>query len=204
MARRTCDRGQAFPVYIVAVAGLLFVALAFVVVGMAGNIRSEAQGAADAAALAAAREARDEVFGGLDLADLKPSDWEKILRGKSFDSVGACGKASSFAGLNDATATCVATPPEFTVTVITKGTIGSSVVPGTGSAHGEAKATALIKPRCVLGAAPTPSSPPGGQPPKPGPIDINCDGNKHIKLDPSSPGQLSDLARDLFSVRLVD
>lgn len=110
MARRTCDRGQAFPVYIVAVAGLLFVALAFVVVGMAGNIRSEAQGAADAAALAAAREARDEVFGGLDLADLKPSDWEKILRGKSFDSVGACGKASSFADLNDATATCVATP----------------------------------------------------------------------------------------------
>lgn len=207
------DHGQAFPLYIVAIASLLFVALAFFVVGMAGTIRSEAQGAADAAALAAGREARDEVFGGLNLMDLKPADWDKILRGKAFDTAGACGKATTFAGLNDATATCDANLPKFTITVTTKGVIGESVVPGTGEARGTAVATAVIKPRCSLLSAPTPSptptptstAPPSdGEVPKPGPIKFECDGGKSVELDPLNPGKLSKLARTLFSVRLVD
>lgn len=204
MARSPDDRGQAFPIYIVAVTGFLLAALALVVVGMAGVIRSDAQGAADAAALAAAGEARDKVFGGLNLADLKPADWEKILEGEAFDTVGACAKAASLAARNEATATCDAKPPKFTVTVITERTIGSSVVPGTGGAHGKAAATALIKPRCSLGAAPTPPLPPDGEPPKPDPVNISCDGDEDIILDPLNPGQLPKLARVLFSVRLID
>lgn len=196
------DRGQAFPIYVVVVAGLLFAMLAYFVVGMAGATRSRAQGAADAAALAAAREARDGVFGGLNLADLKPEDWGKILKGKGFDTKGACGEAESFAERNGGTAQCEAVLPKFTVTVTTHGTVGKSVIPGTEGVHGKAKATAVIKPRCSLESTSTPAPDEGGAP-KPDPVNITCDGGTSIKLDPLNPGQLSELARNLFSVRLV-
>ncbi|MGW6706792.1 pilus assembly protein TadG-related protein [Streptomyces sp. NPDC054956] len=208
IAQRSCDRGQAFPIYVVAVAGLLFVAFALFAVGMAGDTRSDAQGAADAAALAAARTARDNVLVGLDLVALKPSDWEKILNGNRFDVKGACGEAERFATSNGATAECEAALPKFTVSVTTTRTVGGSVVPGTDKMHGTAVAAAVIKPRCSLGPAPTPTPtptpvPPGGGVPKPDPVNITCDGDVPIKLDPLNPGQLSKLARTLFSVRLV-
>lgn len=79
---RSGDRGQAFPIYVVALVGLLFAALALFVVGQASVTRSNAQGAADAAALAAARDARDHLLPGLDLALLKPEEWEDVLGGK--------------------------------------------------------------------------------------------------------------------------
>ncbi|MFE2284168.1 pilus assembly protein TadG-related protein [Streptomyces sp. NPDC059443] len=207
LSRRLGDRGQAFPIYIVAVAGLLFAALALFAVGMAGDTRNEAQGAADAAALAAAREARDRVFVGLNLVDLKPTDWEKILNGKGFDVKGACGEAEDFAKRNNATTVnCEAALPRFTVSVTTTRTVGESVVPGTESAHGTAVATAVIKPLCSLGATPAPTAtpvPPDGEVPKPDPVTITCDGHGSINLDPLNPRQLSKLARSLFSVRLV-
>ncbi|CAM5564233.1 hypothetical protein SAVIM338S_04700 [Streptomyces avidinii] len=211
-ARKSNDRGQVFPLYIVVVVAMLFAALAFFVVGMAGDTRNEAQGAADAAALAAAREARDTVFTGLVLADLKPADWEKILGGKGFDVRGACGEAESFAERNNATAECEAALPKFTVSVTTTRTVGESVVPGTGAIHGKAVATAAIKPLCSLGPVPVPVPapaptatpvPPDDGAPKPGPVAITCDGRAPIELDPLNPGQLSKLARSLFSVRLV-
>ncbi|MFD9304417.1 pilus assembly protein TadG-related protein [Streptomyces sp. NPDC060048] len=200
------DRGQAFPIYMVAVVGLLFAMLAFFVVGMAGDTRSEAQGAADAAALAAAREARDGVFADLKLVDLKPADWERILNGKRFDVEGACGAAERFAERNNATATCEAALPRFTVSVTTDRSVGGSVVPGTEAVHGRAVATAVIKPLCSLGPTPTPTAttaPPDGGLPKPDQVTITCDGHTAIELDPLNPGQLSKLARSLFSVRLV-
>lgn len=54
------DAGQAFPIYIMMVAGLLFLALAFFAVGKASALRNEAQGAADASALAAGQSAREQ------------------------------------------------------------------------------------------------------------------------------------------------
>lgn len=201
------DRGQAFPIYVVVVVGLLFAALAFFVVGMTGDVRSEAQGAADAAALAAAREARDEVFVGLNLVDLKPADWEEILNGKGFDVKGACGEAETFAERNNATTvSCEAVLPRFTVSVKTTRTVGESVVPGTEAMHGEAVATAVIKPLCSLGPVAAPTTmpvPPDTGEPKPDPVSITCDGRTSIELDPLNPGQLSKLARTLFSVRLA-
>ncbi|MEU5811402.1 pilus assembly protein TadG-related protein [Streptomyces sp. NPDC047718] len=207
------DGGQAFPIYIVVVAGLLFASLAFFVVGMAGATRSNAQGAADAAALAAAREARDNAFLGLDLLALEPADWEKIAGGDLIKSQGACAKAVEFAALNDATAECRAAVPEFAVSVRTKTAVGRSVIPASGDMHGEASARALIEPRCSLRSAtpaptptvaaspsptpsPTPSSGPGG-------VTFVCSG-KVLKLDPAKPGPLRQLARALFTVRLVD
>lgn len=98
---RSRDRGQAFPIYVVVVTGLLFAALAFFVVGQASVTRSDAQGAADASALAAAREVRDEAFTGLDLGALKPEDWEKLVKGDLLTGRGGCAAAGDFAARND-------------------------------------------------------------------------------------------------------
>ncbi|MBT2404731.1 MULTISPECIES: pilus assembly protein TadG-related protein [unclassified Streptomyces] len=212
------DRGQVFPIYIVVVAGLLFAALAFLVVGMAGATRSNAQGAADAAALAAAREARDTVFVNSDLLVFTPDDWEKILNGDRFELKGACDKAAVFAASNDATAECEPALPRFTITVTTNGTVGKSVVPGSEDVHGRATATAVIESRCSLAApAPTPTptptptatpaatpSPGGGGTEEPASVAFRCKGGVSLQLDPSNPGPLVKLARALFSVRLAD
>ncbi|WP_405489449.1 pilus assembly protein TadG-related protein [Streptomyces sp. NBC_00096] len=195
------DRGQVFPFYIAMVACLLFAALAFVTVGMAGATRSDAQGAADAAALAAAREVRDNVFVDMDFLTLTPDLWEEILRGDRFDAKGACAEARGFALSNEATATCDFDIPEFTVTVTTDRTVGESVIPGTESMRGHATATALIEPRCFLKPVPAPE-PGGGTVPEP--VGIECKGGTVVTVDPSNPGSLSQLARKLFSVRLTD
>ncbi|WP_404957015.1 pilus assembly protein TadG-related protein [Streptomyces sp. 147326] len=206
------DGGQAFPIYVVVVAGLLFAALAFFVIGQASVTRSNAQGAADAAALAAGREARDRVLIGLDLAALKPADWQKIVDGDFFKADQACVAAEAFAAKNDAKATgCDASLlPKLTVTVKTNGTVGESVIPETGSMHGTATATALIEPKCLLGAvatpAPSPTSTAGGESPAPTPppptVNFTCNGEP-VELDPLKPGSRSALTKRLFSVRLV-
>ncbi|MFF2792809.1 pilus assembly protein TadG-related protein [Streptomyces sp. NPDC058049] len=207
---RRGDRGQAFPIYVVVVAGLLFAALAFFVVGRASVTRSDAQGAADAAALAAAREARDGVLLNLDLAAIKPAEWKKIIDGDFFEPGEACAAAEAFAAKNDARTTrCKPALPRFTVEVETNGTVGDSVVPGTGAVRGRATATALIESKCHLGAVPTPSptptTPPGNGSPAPTPtpttVNFTC-GGELVKLDPLNPGKLSALTRRLFSVRL--
>ncbi|GAA3377369.1 pilus assembly protein TadG-related protein [Streptomyces racemochromogenes] len=211
------ERGQAFPVYIIVVVGLLFAALAFFVVGQAGVTRSNAQGAADAAALAAAGEARDNTFTGLDLFGLTPADWAKLVHGDLLTGRGACAKAVEFAALNDAVAECEAAIPEVSVTVTTNGTVGESVVPGTESVHGKATAKARIKPRCSLTSAPAPPSPtptpdptssPTASPnpsstPGPGSVKFVCDGEA-LTLDLAHPGSLNKLAKALFTVRLID
>ncbi|MFB7257123.1 pilus assembly protein TadG-related protein [Streptomyces nojiriensis] len=207
---RRGDRGQAFPIYVVAVVGLLFAALAFFVVGQASVSRSDAQGAADAAALAAGREARDAVLLDLDLAAVKPAEWKKILDGDLFKPGEACAAAEAFAAQNDAKTTlCQSALPRFTVEVETNRTVGDSVVPGTGAVHGTATATALIESRCQMGAVPTPSplpttTPGGGSPaptPTPATVNFTC-GGELVRLDPLHPGKLSALTRKLFSVRL--
>ncbi|MEU2395824.1 pilus assembly protein TadG-related protein [Streptomyces sp. NPDC007369] len=207
------DRGQAFPIYAAAVVGLLFAALAFFVVGQAGVTRSNAQGAADAAALAAAGEARDNAFRGLDLISLKPDDWENLVDGDLLNGRGACGKAHELAALNDATAQCEAAIPAVTVTVTTNRTVGKSVVPGTEGMPGKATAKARIKPRCSLRSAPVPPLPTpnpsptpsatASPPPEAGNVTFVCDGTS-LTLDPAKPGSLAKLARALFTVRLVD
>ncbi|WP_030712179.1 pilus assembly protein TadG-related protein [Streptomyces sp. NRRL S-237] len=208
MTDRTGDRGQAFPVYVVVVAGLLFAALAFFAVGQAAVTRSDAQGAADAAALAAAREGRDHLLPGLDLAALTPKDWEDVLRGKRLELGGRpCDQAAAFAAKNDATAVCTGTALSFTVEAKTNGTVGRSVIPGTDTMQGTASATAVIEPRCRLGSLPAPTRSPGPADTgagEPGKIEIQCRGGKKLGFDPLNPKPWSTLARTLFDVRLTD
>ncbi|MFD3541735.1 pilus assembly protein TadG-related protein [Streptomyces sp. NPDC058662] len=211
------DRGQVFPVYIVAIAGFLFAALAFVVVGMASATRSEAQGAADAAALAAAREARDKALVGMDLLALTPEDWEAIVEGGRLTGTGACAKAVEFAALNGATAQCAPGDREFAVRVLTDDTVGKSVIPASDTTRARAEARAEIVPLCSLRSAPTPSvspspspsptasTPPGGGTTSPpASVGFRCRGGAVVTLDPANPGSLSKLSRKLFSVRLAD
>ncbi|MEU9146161.1 pilus assembly protein TadG-related protein [Streptomyces sp. NPDC048349] len=210
IARRLCDRGQAFPLYIVVVAGLLFAALAFFAVGQASVVRSDAQGAADAAALAAARDARDHLVPGVDLGTLKAEGWKKLLDGRLLDAGRACVAARDFAAKNEATATCEPALPRFTVQVTTARTVGDSVVPGASGQHGTANATAVVESRCRLGAVADPSpavsaspSPSPGAGERPASIEIKCKGEV-LKFDPGKPEPWSVLARTLFAVRLVD
>ncbi|MDX3539498.1 pilus assembly protein TadG-related protein [Streptomyces sp. MB09-01] len=200
------DRGQAFPIYVVLVAGLLFAALAYFTIGKAAIVRSNAQGAADAAALAAAREARDALVPGLDLATLSPKEWEQVLLGNRFDPSGrACAAAHDFAAMNDATVVCNRSGTRFSVRSMTNGTVGDSVVPGTSGKHGEAYARAEIVPRCQVkpgglgsggGSAPIPEPP--------GPIKFSCDKGVVVDYDPAQPRAWRSLAAALFDIRLID
>lgn len=163
------DSGQAFPIYITAVAGLLFLGLALFAVGQAGATRNGAQTAADAAALAAAQEHRDALRDEL-LAAIGSGDaWQDILDGIGTGSPYACDEARWFAAENDADVTdCTVSGglnPTFHVAVQTRYTVGDSIVPGTESRHAEAEATAEIEPRCVrLPGKPDPTPSPDPRP----------------------------------------
>ncbi|WP_371588359.1 pilus assembly protein TadG-related protein [Streptomyces virginiae] len=200
------DRGQAFPIYVVLVAGLLFAALAYFTIGKAAIVRSNAQGAADAAALAAAREARDTLMPGMNLATLTPEEWEQVLLGNRFGaSSGACAAARDFAGMNDATIECSPSGTRFTVRSTTNGTVGDSVVPGTSGKRGEADATAEIVPRCHVKAGESGSD--GGSAPMPappGPIKFSCAKGVVVDYDPAQPRVWRSLAAALFDIRLID
>ncbi|MFI9242664.1 pilus assembly protein TadG-related protein [Streptomyces sp. NPDC053086] len=145
------DSGQAFPIYITVVAGLLFLALAYLAVGQAAVNRSGAQTAADAAALAAAQKTRDQLAGllaGLWVDDVRdPSKWQAVFTGEGADDF--CWRADQLAAQNDATAQCVFDPPlSYVVDARTNKSVGGSVVPGTENVHSTAHATAVIEPLC--------------------------------------------------------
>ncbi|QLE73715.1 hypothetical protein FGW37_20935 [Streptomyces rectiverticillatus] len=153
------EAGQALPIYITVVAGLLFLAFAYVAVGQAAVSRNGAQSAADAAALAAARDAREQLRAGLLASLTDPATWQRALNGKNVFTERACSAARRFAELNEAQ---MGEGPEgcrplsdgrtgFTVRLQSKKSIGGSVVPGTEKRHMKATATAVIVPRvCTL------------------------------------------------------
>lgn len=135
---------------------LFFLAFAYFAVGQAAVTRNGAQTAADAAALAAARELRDEVKVDF-LHALAGGDADalgRLLSGLGRDDAAACAAAGAYAGDNEADVrSCdrVDGPPGYTVGVITRGTVGSSVIDGTEDKHAEATATAVVEPRCTFG-----------------------------------------------------
>ncbi|MFE6742435.1 pilus assembly protein TadG-related protein [Streptomyces tubercidicus] len=161
---RRRDAGQAFPLYIVAVGGLLFLALAFFAVGQAAATRNGAQTAADAAALAAGQKYRDLLLKSL-LDGLRdgsylsdPTAWEELLNGRGAPSEAACQSADWFAGRNGAElsgprCTPDSWPTSFAVQVTTLKTVGNSVIPKTSSTHASAEATSVVGPRCTLDPA---------------------------------------------------
>ncbi|MBT2365083.1 hypothetical protein J7E88_07060 [Streptomyces sp. ISL-10] len=155
MDRSPKDQGQAFPIYVVMVGSLLFLAFAFFAVGQASATRNSAQGAADAAALAAAQDARAKLAGAW-LDSLKdPTKWQDIFDGK-VEITPSCGAAAQFAERNGAVLDgerCYRTfePwPTFTASVRTQKPVGDSIIPGTESKFGTADAKAAVKPLCTF------------------------------------------------------
>lgn len=191
---KTKDQGQAFPIYVVMVGGLLFLAFAFFAVGQASATRNTAQGAADAAALAAAQEAREQLTDQWLDAIKDPTAWRDIFDGRV--PVDACGSATQFADKNGGV---LAQPCyselspwlTYVIKVETKKPIGDSIIPGTESKFATADAKAAIKPLCTF--------------PPPDDLEVlptlTCK-TRSWDLEDS----LTDLpdAKDLFDVQLVD
>ncbi|MFE7140125.1 pilus assembly protein TadG-related protein [Streptomyces sp. NPDC057644] len=196
------DRGQAFPIYIMMVAGLLFLALAFFAVGKASALRNGSQGAADAAALAAAQKARDN-FGPGFLGSLPLNTLDIFLEAPF---AAPCAEAARLAAANDADMKlCYPTPGYLrdliTVEVEGRKPVDSPVIPGSENKKANAKATALIEFNC----------------PNPKVVDLNSDGvqdlyvftcrsGEIVKITTAeiTPGLWETVSRTLFDVRLVD
>lgn len=190
------DAGQAFPIYITVVGGLLFLALAYLAVGQAAANRSGAQTAADAAALAAAQETRDDLAGAWLDDVLDPTKWQEIFDGNAEGVLSACWRAHELAAMNDAEATCA---PDgllaYEVTATTTDTVGDSIVPGTEDMTSEENARAVIEPRCTFDL-------PGEDAGDDVLPSLSC-GGEDWELDPEN---LIDLPgpEDLFDVHLAD
>ncbi|GGO97549.1 pilus assembly protein TadG-related protein [Wenjunlia tyrosinilytica] len=190
------DEGQAIPLYLVAGVALLFVALAFFTVGRAEDSRNRTQTAADAAAIAAAKADRDELrpafLDALDSGDLEAL--EELLKGLDFGP-DHCADAQAYAAANNATyVSCNAVdgPPGYEVEVKSAKSMGKSVIDGTENKHAQAKATAVIEPRCELADGQDDS----------GPYRFTCDQGEQV-LDEDNPEWGLDLG-DFFKIRLSD
>ncbi|MEU4097735.1 pilus assembly protein TadG-related protein [Streptomyces sp. NPDC026673] len=188
------DGGQTLGLYIVAVAALFFLAFAYFAVGQAASVRNTAQTAADASALAAAREVRDSVrepfLDALEAGDLDRLRELLVLNGMTPDD--ACGAAANYAGQNSAVvdACNVGGPGRATVALHTSGTVGESVVPGTESMHARATATAVVESRCVV------DDKDGDE------IAFICDGDE-VSVDPTADDFDLNLA-EFYSVHLSE
>ncbi|MFD5294228.1 pilus assembly protein TadG-related protein [Streptomyces mutabilis] len=189
------DAGQAFPIYITVVGGLLFLALAYFAVGQAAATRSEAQTAADAAALAAALETRDQLADQWLANILEPDSWQEIFDGKA-PVTSSCWRAHELAASNDASVTC---QPDgllgYTVVAETDETVGDTIVPGTEEQKASETAKAVIDARCSF-ELPV-EEPDGDALPM-----LSCNG-EDWNLDPDDPLNLPK-PEDLFDVHLAD
>ncbi|MFJ3661833.1 pilus assembly protein TadG-related protein [Streptomyces sp. NPDC090119] len=189
------DTGQAFPIYITVVAGLLFLALAYLAVGQASVNRGGAQTAADAAALAAAQDRRDLLAGKWVDDILDPTKWEAVFDG-DVTLPDSCWRADELAAQNDAGARCSQQGPlAFTVEAETDRSVGRSVVPGTEKFKSTASAKAVIDPLCVFEKPGEGAH--GDVLPR-----LSCKGGRDWDLDPHDLTHLPE-PQDLFDVHLA-
>jgi len=173
------------------VAGLLLLAFAYLAVGQAAANRNGAQTAADAAALAAAQETRDQLAGKWVEAVLDPTKWQEIFDGKAPGVGDSCWRAHQLAAQNDAgNVNCVPVGLlSYRVDLQTNKTVGDSIVPGTEDIRSTASATAVIEPLCEdAGDDVLPR--------------LSCKDDKNWDLDPDDPTSLPE-PEDLFDVHLA-
>ncbi|MFG3486951.1 hypothetical protein [Streptomyces sp. NPDC047972] len=189
----------------------MFLAFAYFLVAEAAVTRNDAQTAADAAALAAAQDAREQLRAGWLDVILDPSQWDAFVRGDEFESSPACASAADLAVKNGAAMSdCVDITAEegrgFSVTVRTTAADADQAT---------ATADAVVEARCTF-EPPDPTPPPtptptepeegeegeDGEEEEPGPIaGLSCRGEPWV-IDPAAP-ELPDVT-DLFTVRLSD
>ncbi|WP_371602951.1 pilus assembly protein TadG-related protein [Streptomyces sp. NBC_01220] len=212
--RNRRDAGQAFPIYIVMVAGLLFLAFAFFAVGQASATRNGAQGAADAAALAAAQEVRRDMGVPLLQALREPNGLNEFLAMyEPFQ--GGRGEAMQLAFDNRSEVTDFRWQTGYwqdkvTTRIKTHYTVGESVIPGTEKKHATATATAVIKFRCDTKVRGLPDPAAGGDDgdDKGGTADLpiltlDC-GGLNVPIDLGDSDLAAGLGKLLFDVQLID
>ena len=191
------DVGQAFPIYITVVAGLLFLAFAYLAVGQAAATRNGAQTAADAAALAAAQDTRDQIAGEWVKDVLDPTKWQDIFDGNVPGLQPSCWRSYELATQNGAHVEQCA--PKgllgYTVDVKTDKPVGDTIVPGTENKYAKASATAVIEPLCTF-KLPAEGA---GNDVLP---QLTCK-DRNWDLDPHDPTGLPG-PEDLFDVHLAD
>ncbi|MFF9866214.1 pilus assembly protein TadG-related protein [Streptomyces sp. NPDC013953] len=212
MSRRAhSESGQATPLYITAVVGLLFLALVLFAFGQADVTRNGAQAAADAAALAAAKESRDRFEEGLLQGILDPDYLEGVFNGDVIGTANGCHAAAYYAGRNKADVQSCSWAGGgrwgFTVDVRSQESMGTSIIEGTDEKHAETRATALVEPRCTFVRSEQEDAPgdvdDGAGADKPvSPGELVCDGERW-DIDPENLKLLPDIA-DLFTVRLAE
>ncbi|MFJ6899132.1 pilus assembly protein TadG-related protein [Streptomyces hokutonensis] len=196
--RRYGDAGQAFPIYITVVGGLLFLALAYFAVGQATVNRSGAQTAADAAALAAAQDTRKQLADEWVTDILDPTKWQDVFDGKGVEFDG-CGRADQLAAQNDANVLGCnpnAFDMRYDVNVQTTKTMGKSIVPVTAGKRSKASAAAVIEPLCTFEL---PGAGAGGT----ALPELTCKDGRKWDPDPTDPTGLPG-PEDLFDVHLAD
>ncbi|MFE5398005.1 pilus assembly protein TadG-related protein [Streptomyces sp. NPDC056568] len=191
------DEGQAFPIYVMVVAGLLFLAFAYLAVGQAATSRNGAQTAADAAALAAAQETRDELAGEWAENIGDPSTWGDIFDGVVPGLADSCWRADQLAAQNDAQIDSCAWdgPLGYSVEVTASEPVGETIVPGTENDYAQASATAVIEPSCTVEL-------PQGDAGDDALPRLTCD-DVQWELDPEELPELPK-PEDLFDVHLAD
>lgn len=177
------------------IAALLFLAFAFFAVAQAGTVRNGGQSAADAAALGAAQDDRDELFEDFLDKLAAGEDLEDLLAGLGSLVGDGCGKADHFADRNRSDVLSCEQVSEdgrngYEVKVRTRFDTGDTIVPGADDKKAVATATAVIKPRCELKSDAEKL------------IEIECDG-EDFTLDPKDI-DLELRPSDFFSVVLVD
>ncbi|MFD7277581.1 pilus assembly protein TadG-related protein [Streptomyces sp. NPDC059862] len=196
-SRRYGDAGQAFPIYITVVAGLLFLAFAYLAVGQAAATRNEAQTAADAAALAAAQDRRDQLARQWLENVLDPTLWQGIFDGDVDGLDLSCWRADQLAAQNGAhVEDCDPGLLSYTVKVETDEPVGETIVPGTEGQYATAYATAVIEPRCTFDLP----AEDAGDEVLPG---LTCKDNRNWDLNPEDLIELPG-PEDLFDVHLAD
>ncbi|MEU8893488.1 pilus assembly protein TadG-related protein [Streptomyces sp. NPDC048442] len=203
MGRLRNDRGQTLPMYVVVVGGLLFLAFAYFAFAQAAVARNGGQSAADAAALAAAQDVRDELTQGFfdDIAN-------PVALVKWLDAQGAKGNGDGAAAQLAASNRSDLVggvgfawrqgDPAFTASIQTRYTVGKSILPITEGIHAKANATAVIEPLCVIA--------PDADLAKL--VVIDCKGSGIWEIDPTKITELDPdvlpKANDLFSVHLAE
>lgn len=183
------------------VGGLLFLAFIYFAFAQAAVARNGAQSAADAASLAAAQDARDELMKGFEGSIGDADKWIEWILAEGDPGLGYDAAARRLAGANDADLLGGVEPRflngnlAFDAHVKTRYTMGDSAIPGTETKKAQAKATAVIEPRCTV----TPSSDPLKL------IEFDCEGSGHWKIDPKD-FVIGDLpqAKDLYAVHLAE
>ncbi|TDC21085.1 hypothetical protein E1265_18950 [Streptomyces sp. 8K308] len=171
------------------------IALVFFVFAQAAVLRSGGQSGADAAALAATTEARDQLYERfLDAIEDEGEDedaLDEILSGMDFETGSACGAADRLATRNDATVgSCDPHETGYLVTVTTTDTLGDTVIPGTDGSRATARGRAVIEGLCRTTTKEADR------------IELDCE-ERRWEFDPGNEDELPE-ARDLYRVYLED